>query len=87
MLDHWISEGCSLARCPLHHLPVTELPAEDLSVCHGPMHRHELGVLLVPVKAAQGEDSSLTFISHDFKKVDINDSICIQPVLLCETSI
>ena len=84
---YWIFEGCSLARCPLQHLPVTELPAEDLSICHGPMHRHELGVLLVPVKAAQGEDSSLPFISQDFKKVDINDGIFIQPVLLCETSI
>ena len=48
----------SLACCHVHHLLVTELPAEHLGVGDRPVHGHEPGTT-VPEVAAEGEDARL----------------------------
>ena len=50
---------CAPAGGDIHHLLVTQLPAEHLGVRHRPVHGHELHLLVVLVEAAKGEDPSL----------------------------
>ena len=60
VVEEIVQKRILLARCHVHHLLVTELPAEYLGICHRPIHGHELD-FLVPVEASKSEYASLLF--------------------------